>query len=172
MADQPLWIIEKLGKRHDRAAFSCGVAELDEYLQRFAGQNEKTGISQHFVAVATVGDSRILGYYALSAGSVAFGQVPDELKKRLPRYPVPVAHLGKLAVDQTMQGHGLGEDLLIDAMVRIVGVADQIGIHAIEVVAINDDTKRFYLKYGFTELADDEHHLYLPLSAVQRLGVT
>lgn len=170
MADKPSWIIEQLDKRHDRAAFSCGVDELDDYLHRFAGQNEKTGISQHFVAVATGADAKILGYYALSAGSVAFEVVPENLKKRLPRYPIPVAHLGRLAVDQSMQGHGLGEDLLIDALARIMRAADEIGIHAVEVVAIDDSARRFYLKYGFTSLADDEQHLYLPLSAVRKLG--
>lgn len=171
MPDASSWIVEKLDKRHDRAAFSCGVGELDDYLRRFAGQNEKAGISQHFVAVTAAGDSRILGYYALSAGSVAFELVPDPLKKRLPRYPIPVAHLGRLAVDQSMQGRGLGEDLLIDALARIVRAADEIGIHAVEVVAINDSARRFYLKYGFTSLADDEQHLYLPLSAVRKLDL-
>lgn len=171
MRDTPSWIIEKLDKRHDRAAFSCGVDELDNYLQRFAGQNDKSGISQHFVAVATAGDVKILGYYALSAGSVAFDLAPEDLKKRLPRYPIPVAHLGRLAVDQSMQGHGLGEDLLIDALARITRVADEIGIRAVEVVATNDSARRFYLKYGFTSLADDQRHLYLPLSAVRKLGL-
>lgn len=171
MADTPSWIIEKLDKRHDRAAFSCGVDDLDDYLHRFAGQNEKTGISQHFVAVATAGDAKILGYYALSAGSVAFEVVPENLKKRLPRYPIPVAHLGRLAVDQSVLGHGLGEDMLIDALARIMRVADEIGIHAVEVVAINDSARRFYLKYGFVSLVDDEQHLYLPMSAVRKLGL-
>jgi hypothetical protein len=70
--DQPSWIIEKLHKRHDRTAFSCGVAELDEYLHRFAGQKEKAGINQHFVAVAAASDIKVLGYHELSAGSVAW----------------------------------------------------------------------------------------------------
>jgi len=169
--DASSWIVEKLDKRHDLAAFSCGVGKLDDYLRRFAGQNEKAGISQHFVAVTAAGDSRILGYYALSAGSVAFELVPDPLKKRLPRYPIPVAHLGRLAADQSMQGRGLGEDLLIDALARIVRAADEIGIHAVEVVAIHDSARRFYLKYGFRSLADDEQHLYLPLSAVRKLDL-
>ena len=169
--DPSTWLIEKLDKRHDRAAFSCGIDELNTYLHRFAGQNEKTGISQHFVAVATVGDSKVLGYYALSAASVAFEVVPEELKKRLPRYPIPVAHLGRLAVDRSMQGQGLGEDLLIDAMTRITRAGKEIGIHAIEVVAINESAKRFYLKYGFAELKDDQHHLYLPMSAVRKLNL-
>jgi GNAT superfamily N-acetyltransferase len=171
VADPAPWLIEKLDKRHDRAAFSCGVEELDDYLHRFAGQNEKTGISQHFVAVATAGDGKVLGYYALSAGSVAFDVVPDELKKRLPRYPIPVAHLGRLAVDQCMQGRGLGAELLIDALARVARIGDEIGIHAVEVVAMNEAASRFYQKYGFTALKDDPKHLYLPMSVVRKLNL-
>ncbi len=157
------------------------MPELDDYLQRFAGQNERAGVSQHFVAVpAADGPSAtgrssphvpVLGYYALSAGAVAFDDVPDELKKRLPHYPVPVAHLGRLAVDVSMQGRGLGEDLLIDALARILRVGTQIGIQAVEVVAINENATQFYLRYGFTPLRDDPRHLYLPLSTVRKLGL-
>lgn len=165
------WIITKLGRPHDRGAFDCGVEEINSYLQRFASQNEKSGVSQHFVAVPKVGATRILGYYALSAGRLAFQVVPDDLRKRLPRYPVPVAHIGRLAVDVGMQGKGLGSDLLIDALTRIARVGDEIGIHAIEIVAINAATKRFYRKYGFSELKDDPCHLFLPMTAVRKLGI-
>ncbi len=168
MPDQRDWVIEKLQKRHDRAAFACGNADLDNYFRQFAGQNERAGITQHFVAVER-GASRVLGYYGLSAGGVDFTVIPESLRKRLPRYPVPVAHIGRLAVDQSSQGRGLGEDLLIDACRRVVGVADQIGIHAIEVVAISGPARSFYLKYGFSPLLDDEMHLYLPLSVVRTL---
>jgi len=128
-------------------------------------------ISQHFVAVAADDNSRVLGYCALSAGSVAFELVPEDLKKRLPRYPIPVAHIGRLAVDRSMQGRRLGEYLLIDALARIARVAGQVGIHAVEVVAINDNARSFYLKYGFVSLADDQKHLYLPPSTVRKLGL-
>jgi ribosomal protein S18 acetylase RimI-like enzyme len=163
------WAIEKLHRRHDRAAFSCGVTELDDYLRLYATQNEKTSISQHFVAVPAPGHTRILGYYALSAGAVAFDQIPDDLKKRLPRYPIPIAHIGRLAVDQSMQGQGLGEDLLIDALLRILLAADEIGIHAVEVLATNDQAKNFYQKYGFTPLPENHRHLYLPLAHIRKL---
>jgi len=171
VAETPGLVIEKLAKRHDRAAFACGIASLDDYLQRFASQNEKAGISQHFVAVPAAGAKRVLGYYALSAGSVTFEVIPDALKKRLPRYPIPVAHLGRLAVDQSAQGRGLGEGLLLDALARIRRVGDEVGIHAVEVVSINDAAKRFYLRYGFTALQDDPHHLYLPMAVVRKLGL-
>ena len=165
------WSIEKLSKGHDRKSFDCGVSELDQYLQRFARQNEVARISQHFVALDTPGARFIHGYYALSAGAVAFDQVPRELRKRLPRYPVPVAHLGRLAVDRSAAGQRLGEFLLMDALARTLRAADQIGIHAVEVVAINESARSFYRKYGFHTLKDDRHHLYLPITTVKKLGL-
>ena len=170
MADLP-WIIEKLSKGHDRKSFDCGVSELDEYLRRFARQNEAAGISQHFVALGSPRSHEVHGYYALSAGAVAFDNVPKGLRKRLPRYPVPVAHLGRLAVDRSAAGQGLGEHLLMGALARTLRAADDIGIHAVEVVAINDAARAFYLKYGFHPLKDDRHHLYLPMSTVKKLNL-
>ena len=170
MAD-PAWTIEALRKGHDRKSFDCGVPELNEYLRRFARQNEAAGISQHFVALGSPGSHDVYGYYALSAGAVAFDHVPQDLRKRLPRYPVPVAHLGRLAVDRSAAGQGLGEHLLMDALARTLRAADEIGIHAVEVVAINDAARAFYLKYGFHPLKDDRHHLYLPMSTVKKLNL-
>ena len=137
---------------------------------RYAGQNRKTGISRTYVAVRA-GRSTVDGYYAVSAGAVAFQDIPEALRKRLPGYPVPVAHLGRLAVDASSQGQGLGELLLLDALARILRAADSIGIHAVEVVAIDDTAKRFYLKYGFTQLLDDPHHLYLSIKTLKKLDV-
>ena len=167
----PAPIIEKLAKRHDRAAFDCGVEELNAYLQRYAGQNERAGLSQHYVAPAPGSGSAILGYYALSAGAVDFELLDEDQRKRLPRYPVPVAHLGRLAVDRSAQGQRIGETLLVDALARTVKVADEVGIHAVEVVAINDAARKFYVKYGFTALRDDMNHLYLPIKTVNKLGL-
>ena len=113
----------------------------------------------------------MLGYYALAAGSVAFQDLTVEHRKRLPRYPVPVAHLGRLAVDESVRGQKLGSYLLLDALCRILRVDPDLGIHAIEVVAIDEVARRFYLKYGFTELADDPHHLFISLKMVRTLGL-
>ena len=164
------WTVEPLSAHHDRAAFDCGVRDLNVYLQRFARQNQSTGISQHFVAVQQADSHRILGYYALSAGAVDFQEIPDALKKRLPRYPIPVAHIGRLAVNGDCAGQGLGSWLLIDALARTVRVAEQLGIHAVEVVAIDHEARRYYQRYGFQSLRDDPRHLYLPISVVRKLG--
>lgn len=171
MADcDPDWIIEELSADHDRSTFSCGQESLDEFLRRFAGQNQKTGVSKTYVAVRS-GDKRVYGYYSISAGAVHFADLPEDLRKRLPRYPVPVAHLGRLAVDSAAQGQRLGEFLLLDALARIALAADSIGIHAVEVVAIDDNAKRFYLKYGFNALLDDPHHLYVAIKTLRKLDL-
>jgi GNAT superfamily N-acetyltransferase len=113
----------------------------------------------------------VLGYYSLSAGSFDLSVLPEEERRKLPRHPVPVAHLGRLAVDQSTQGQGLGAFLLLDALARCERLADEIGLHAVEVQAIDDGARKFYLKYGFEPLLDDVHHLYLPMKAIRKLAL-
>ena len=137
MAKSPVWTIERLAKRHDRADFSCGDESFDSYLKKYAGQNERLNVSRHYVAV-TLDSAAVLGYYSLSASSVAWDTLPDEARKKLPKYPVPVAHLGRLAVNQSMQSQGLGEFLLVDALARTVRVTHEIAIQAVEVVAATE----------------------------------
>lgn len=145
---------------------------MNEYLRRFARQNDEKGLSKTFVAVQSGAASEaeklpILGYYTLGSGSVAFTQMPQ--KERLPRYPVPSALLGRLAVDKNAQGTGLGKRLLLDALRLCVGVADQMGIYAVEVVALHEAARDFYKKFGFAPLVDDPLHLYLPLASLRGL---
>lgn len=162
------WSIEELGSDHNRTEFACGHQSLDNFLKQFASQNQKTGVSRTFVALKP-GEKIVRGYYSLAAGSVQFQKLTEEQRKRLPKYPVPVAHLGRLAVDQSVQGQGLGAHLLVDALLRVSRAERELGIHAVEVVAIDDAAKRFYLKYGFAELADDPHHLYISMKTVRSL---
>ncbi len=158
--------VEPLRKEDQRFEFDCGIESLNLFLKNYARQNDEKGLSRTFVAVRDR-DARVQGYYSLSSGSVSFEQVQE----KLPRYPIPTAHIGRLAVDLSSQGAGLGEFLLIDALRRIVNVADELGIFAIELHAINEPAKSFYLKYGFNELKDDPFHVYLPVKTVKRLGL-
>ncbi len=145
------WLIEELAPDHDRGEFSCGHESLDSFLKQYAGQNQKLGVSRTFVALKP-GERVVRGYYSLAAGSVKLDDLTEEQRKRLPRYPVPVAHLGRLGVDEKVQGQGLGAHLLLDALCRVGRAEQELGIHAVEVVAIDEGAKRFYMKYGFTEL--------------------
>lgn len=165
------WHIEQLRSNHNRAEFSCGHDSLDRFIKNFATQNQKSGINQTFVALKP-GDLIVHGYYSIAAGSVKLDNLTDEQRKGLPKYPIPVALLGRLAVDNRAQKQGLGEHLLLDAMRRIDQTADEIGIHVIEVDAIDDSARRFYLRYGFTELRDNPNHLYLPMKTVRKLRLS
>jgi len=164
------WVIQKLSAVHDRSTRECGNESLDEFLKKYAGQNQRLGMSQTYVAVQ-VGSNHVEGYYTISSGSVEFANIPEELRKGVPRYPIPVAHLGRLAVAKIAQGRGLGQLLLLDAMERIVRAADSIGIHAIEVWAKDAAARSFYTKYGFIPLSDGALHLYISLKTVRKLGL-
>lgn len=160
------YIIVPLNNAHDRKAFDCGEPSLNEFLKRYARQNDEKGLGRTFVAVPP-GTARVYGYYTLASGAVKSETMPE----KLPRYPTPVALLGRLAVDESTKGQGLGKILLLDALRRVLLLTDQLGIFAVEVHAITPEAKSFYLKYGFTPLLDDEMHLYLTLKDIRRLGL-
>ena len=155
-------IIEPLGRRHDRAAFSCGLPELDRYLARQASQDVRRRIARVFVCTAGDADA-VLGFYTLSALSIGLASLPDDLTRKLPRHPVPCALIGRLAVDRSAHGRGLGRLLLADAVKRTVAAGEAVAIHALIVDAANEDAKRFYERFGFAPLTDDPMRLLLPL---------
>jgi ribosomal protein S18 acetylase RimI-like enzyme len=162
------FVIQLLNARHDRERFDCGEPALNDYLRRFARQNQERGVSRTFVAVPE-GEQAVAGFYSLAAGSVAFESLPDALHRRLPRYPVPVAHLARLATCQSVRGRGLGEALLFDALSRTLRAAGEIGIVAVDVWAKTERARAYYERYGFRSLADDELHMLLPLDTVRKL---
>ena len=159
------WVFSPLDKSFDRTSFDCSKPQLNEYLTKYALQNQKKRYSITFVA--TEGNSKqIAGYYCTSASTIECKNIPEELNKRLPRYPAPVMLIGQLAVDRRMQGKGLGKVLLIHALSRAVRISSEIGIFAVRVDAMDNDAKNFYLKYGFISLQDAEFSLILPLKTI------
>jgi len=162
------WEIQSLNDAHDRSRFDCGVPVLNDWLKQRAGQFERRDLSRTYIATKP-NDFVCHGYYALSTHHLNYEALPNDAAKGLPRVDLPVVLLGRLAVCQSCQGIGLGETLLIDAMRRVVTFADKIGIRAIEVDAMDESAKRFYLKYGFRELKDDTRHLYIPIHEVRKL---
>jgi GNAT superfamily N-acetyltransferase len=157
-------VIEPLGKQHDRATFSCGVAELDDYLKRRAGQDVRRRIARVFVCTEG-GSDAVLGFYTLSALAIDVGALPEAQARKLPRHPVPAAIIGRLAVDRSAQGKGLGRLLLTDAIQRTLAASEQVAIHAVVVDAKNEAARRFYRAYGFLSLPDQPMRLFLPLSS-------
>jgi GNAT superfamily N-acetyltransferase len=165
------WLITRLGREHDRSEFDCGHAALNDWLKQQAGQFDQRDLARTFVAVRG-GERTVLGYYAISSHGVRRADLPDDQAKGLPRIDVPVVLLGRLAVHQSVQGQGLGSLLLIDALKRSEDLARQVGIRAIEVDAIDEAARAFYLRFGFVSLLDDPLHLYLPMSNVRKLALS
>ncbi len=165
MAD---WTIEPFGKHHERSAFTCDRPPLDDFIRARVSQYEKRRLGKTFVVV-NQGEPRVIGYYTLAAGAVAFARLPDDDARKLPQHPVPVVLLARLAVDVIAQGRRLGEELLLDALQRSLSLSASLGVHAVEVDALDDAAAAYYRKYGFTPLLDDPLHLYLPLATVEQL---
>ncbi len=148
---------------HDRLGFSCGVSALNEYLQRFAEQHRKKGISAAYVLVDSSAPSEILGYCTLSAAELAVERLEDEERKRLPRYPIPCFRMGRLACRTDQQGRGIGKLLIGCAVDRCLKAREQIAAYALIVDVKDGVAKRFYEHFGFRPLRDAPLTLYLPL---------
>jgi ribosomal protein S18 acetylase RimI-like enzyme len=159
--------IVSLDTSHERNTFDCGVPELNDFLKTKARQNQDKGMNRTFVAICQEDlPKKILGFYCISSGQVNLEMLPETLRKRLPRHPVPIARIGRLAVDLAARGQRLGELLLVDALKRIENLSSQIGIFAVVVDAKNKNAVNFYLKYGFTHFKNENKVLFLPIKSI------
>lgn len=150
-----------LTRAHDSGVFDCGEPELNEWLKKRALNNQASGASRTFVVVDE--QSRVVAYYALSAGAVSSREAPGSVRRNMPD-PVPVMVLGRLAVDLSCRGKRLGTALLKDAFLRTATVAENVGVRALLVHAINESAKQFYLQHGFTPSPVNPLTLMLRLS--------
>jgi GNAT superfamily N-acetyltransferase len=158
------WEETPIGKKHDRDAFDCGDADLNIYLKRYARQNHESGGAKCFLAVPTERPTQILGFYTLSPASLEYARTPALARKGLGRYDVPAFRIGRLAVDQSVQGRGLGGSLLLRAAERCIRVAQEVGGVALLIDAKNDRAAAWYESYGALRLADATLSLVLPLA--------
>jgi GNAT superfamily N-acetyltransferase len=158
---------ELLGAHHNRSAFDCGEAPLNQFLQKYANQNANRNIGITHVAVAPEDNTRVLGYYTLLTRTIERDAVPRS--NRFPRDGIGVVLLGRLAVDKTAQGHGVGTTMLLRAIKQTSAAARNIGIHALVVDALNERARQWYLSFGFETLLDDPNHLYLPIETIREL---
>ncbi len=165
---RPEWVVERIRKHHDRKGFSCGRIDLDEYLKRYARQNDEKGISHAYVAVHP-GKRMVCGYFTISTCSIEFKELPESLAAGIPRYPVPCVLIGRLAVDTTSQASGLGRFLLMEALWRTLIASRDIAVYAVVVQAIDEKARRFYLHHGFDSLENDRLHMVLSMKAVRKL---
>ena len=152
--------IEPLGKQHDRATFTSGQPDIDDWFRRRASQDERRNIARVFVAID---DKRaVIGFYSLSSYTLALDDLPADLARRLPRYDaIPAARIGRLARDERVRGQGVGELLLADAVSRILGAARSVAVFAIVVDAKDDTAALFYRRFGFQPFPLQPRRLFL-----------
>jgi ribosomal protein S18 acetylase RimI-like enzyme len=155
------FVTEPLSRDHDRKAFRCGVDALDRYLTELAFQDIARRLAGCFVALDDTG--KIVGYYTLAATSIALDDLPADKKKRLPRYPsVPAVLIGRLAVDVTYRGRGVGSALIVDAVTR----TDRFGIGAFAMIvdAKDDAALAFYQANGFLRIPGESRRMFLEMA--------
>lgn len=158
--------IEPLGGHHDRAAFSCGVTELDVYIQRQARQDLERKLAAVFIL--TPDGTTVAGFYTLSAHSILAVGLPESYSKKLPRFPLPVTLLGRMAVSASLQGQRLGEFLLMHALERAWIGSQQVASWAV-VVDAKAGAREFYLKHDFIALPSQPYRLFLAMATIERL---
>jgi len=153
-----------LADHHQLAAFNSGVPALDDWLKRRARANQISGASRSFVICA---DDAVIGYYALASSAVNAAAAPGRFRRNMPE-PIPVAVLGRLAVDRAFHGQGIGRALFRDSALRVMQAADAIGIRGMLVHAISDEAKAFYLALGFSESPLEPMTLMVTLSELRQ----
>jgi GNAT superfamily N-acetyltransferase len=158
--------IEVLDKHHARRSFACGNSELDDYLQRFARQHSQNRVSRTYVAVR---DTTILGYYSLAMSAIRIENLPEKHHSKFPHYPLPVARLARLAVDQKFQKKGLGSLLLADALMRCLTLSAEIGMIGVVVDAKDLRAKQWYERFEFEQLSDSSLKLWISLPSLKSM---
>jgi GNAT superfamily N-acetyltransferase len=151
---------ELLGPHHVLAGFRSGEASLDAWLRDRARGAAGAGSARTYVVVDAERE-RVVGYHALTVASVEHGEATPRARKGMPRHPIPVVLLARLAVDETVQGQGIGSFLLRDAMTRTAAAAGRFGIRALLVHALHDEARAFYLRHGLESSPTDDLHLMI-----------
>lgn len=163
---EPAWHEEPIEKRHDRSGFDCGDGDLNDFLQLHARKSHEKGGAKTFLAIDDTDNTKILGFYSLSPASIAYERTPEIVKRGLARYEVPVFRLGRLAVDKSVQGEGLGGQLLLAAGRRGLYVAAEAGGVALLIDAKNERVAKWYASYGALPLLDAPLSLILPFRTI------
>ncbi len=154
-----------LDKLQDRTEFDCEVEPLNDYLKKYAFQNQKKDAARTYII--TDQENQIIGYYTLVFGSVSIEETTSEISAGLGKYPIPIILLARLAVDKTQKGKGLGKLLMKDALLRAVQASEIAGLRAFLVHAKDESAKSFYEKLGFQPSPHNEFHLFLKMSDIR-----
>lgn len=154
--------------RHNRAAFSCGVDRVDNFLRNTAVRQQDHDFTKGYVAIEPP-DNQVLGYYALNAHAIDASILPAPLDRNLPRYPtISAIYLSTIGVDRTLQRCGVGSFLMADALKLCVTVADKIGAHMVVLDALNEDAARMYRRIGFIDLSSHPLRMLMPMARLRK----
>jgi len=166
-------VFELLDKtKHDRHNFECGVPELNEFISKYAGQQQSKHLNKVYVATTKSSETLepIIGYYTLSAHSLTFETFPEKIVTNFPKdYPIPTLKIGRLARDLHQTTKGFGQLILADALYRALRISKEVGVFAVEVDAKNERLKQFYQAVGFVSLIDDPLGLILPIKTLEKV---
>ncbi len=160
----PAWHEEPVSKSHDRKGFDCADAELNEFLVKYARQSHESGSAKTFCAMDDARPGKILGFYSITPTQLDYGRVPDGWRKGLPRHDVGGFRLARLATDRSVQGQGLGGQLLGAAARRVILAAASVGGLILVIDAKNDRAADWYASYGGVRLDDAPRTLVMSLS--------
>jgi GNAT superfamily N-acetyltransferase len=162
--------VEPLSARHVLAGFDCGSPAQSVWLVEHALQAHRAGLSRVYVVRDTGHpEQRVVGYYALAAGSVASADAAPRLRQGASRYHQPVVILTRLGVDHSVQGAGLGRALVVDALRRIAAAAEVIGVRAVLIHCESEAARGFYLRLAkFETSPTDPMHLLLLMKDLRR----
>lgn len=156
--------VEQINASHVTAGFDCGSEDLNRYLEKHALQNTR---ADGAVTRVTTREGRVVGYYSLAAGAASHADAPARVTKGLARHPIPLVILARLAVDRSAQGQRLGEALLKDALVRVAGATDLIGVRALIAHAKDEKAKAFYERFDFEPSPTDPLHMFLLMKDIR-----
>ena len=156
--------IKEIQQKSILREFDCDIEILNEFLTRYAIKNDKLGISKTFVSLNH--NNRILGYFTLATAQVAYQEIPDEYRIKLPKYPIPALRIARLAVDKKLQGQGIGCWLLSQVFIKTIQVAEITGLYLI-IVDAKETSKSFYEHYGFQKFMDENLSYFMLLDTIR-----
>ncbi|MBL8193477.1 MAG: GNAT family N-acetyltransferase [Blastocatellia bacterium] len=152
-----------LEKQHDRKNFDCGSEPLNTYIKQYALQNQKRNMTRVYVILL---ENKVVAYYSLVYGGVSPEEMPQEM--RVGQYQIPIMLIGRMGVDVTQKGKGLGHAMLQDAAIRTIQAADIAGLRALFVHAKDLAAKAFYEHHGFIVCPSDPLHLFFPVDIMRK----
>jgi GNAT superfamily N-acetyltransferase len=158
--------LHPINKALSKASFDCGYPSLNDFLRLYALKNEKLSIGKTYIGLSD--NKGVCGYFTISTAQIVAEDLPEDLQRKLPRYPVPAFRIGRLAVDKEYQGAGIGQKLLKHALLKAIEVSYNVGLYAVLVDAIDEKAMRFYLKFGFIPFDEKPLTLFLPIDTIKR----